>query len=118
MGELVYLPNVVTLSLDEEKCVGCGLCEVVCPHAVFALENGRVRIADQDACMECGACARNCAPGALSVTAGVGCAKAVLNTALGRDASSSCCVIEEPDQEAPSPVLPQAKPPGRDPGCC
>jgi len=60
MGQLIYLKNVVTLSLNEEKCAGCGTCAVVCPHEVFRLNNGKVAIVDRDACMECGACATNC----------------------------------------------------------
>jgi ferredoxin len=94
MAELIYLPNVVTLQLDQEKCVGCGLCLVVCPHTVFTMNNGHARIQDRDACMECGACAQNCPTEAVTVQAGVGCAAAVINSALGRDGSACCCVIE------------------------
>ena len=90
----LYLRDVVTLQLDLDKCVGCGMCIVVCPHEVFALDNGKVRIDQRDACMECGACAVNCVAEAITVQAGVGCAMAVINSALGRDASSCCCVIE------------------------
>ena len=60
MKRLVYLKDVVTLSLDSEKCFGCGMCLEVCPHRVLARDNGKVRIEDRDACMECGACAKNC----------------------------------------------------------
>jgi NAD-dependent dihydropyrimidine dehydrogenase PreA subunit len=93
---LRYLPNVVTLTLDEEKCDGCGMCTTVCPHAVFRLEDRKARIVDRDACMECGACARNCPSGALSVRAGVGCAAAVINTALGRTDSCCACSTDTP----------------------
>jgi ferredoxin len=74
-----YLKNVVTLAFDESRCRNCGRCLEVCPHAVFAAVNGRVRLADRDACMECGACARNCPFAAVSVRAGVGCAYALLH---------------------------------------
>jgi len=94
MNRLVYLKDVVTLGLNPEKCTGCGTCLEVCPHAVLAKENGKIRIEDRDACMECGACARNCPTNAISVQAGVGCATAVINAALGRDSSSCCCVVE------------------------
>ena len=67
MGELIYLKDVVTLKLDREKCVGCGMCLVVCPHEVLSMNNGHVRIEKRDLCMECGACARNCPTDAVTV---------------------------------------------------
>ena len=82
MSELRYLPNVVTLKLDRDKCIGCGRCAMVCPHAVFVIENQEARIVDRDACMECGACAKNCPVDALEVEAGVGCAAALIIGAL------------------------------------
>lgn len=94
MGQLVYLKDVVTLRLDEEKCVGCGMCLFVCPHAVLRRVNGRVEIRDRDACMECGACSQNCPVKAVNVRAGVGCATAVINSALGRKSTSCCCTID------------------------
>lgn len=92
MAGFTYLRNVVTLELDPSVCLGCGTCEVVCPHAVLELVDGRSTIANRDACMECGACALNCAPGALTVERGVGCAAAVINAALGR--TDACCCAE------------------------
>lgn len=94
MGKLIYLKDVVTLKLDQEKCVGCGMCLTVCPHDVLSVTNGRARIEDRDACMECGACIRNCPTEAMTVRAGVGCASAVINAALGRTDSACCCVVE------------------------
>ncbi len=91
MPELRYIDDVVTLELDAGKCTGCRMCTEVCPHAVFALEDGKARIADRDACMECGACARNCPAEAISVSAGVGCATAIILQALSRDGKGSCC---------------------------
>ena len=97
MGDLIYLKNVVTLKLNDEKCVGCGMCLIVCPHAVFAMNDGRAGIEKPDACMECGACARNCPSEAVTVQTGVGCAAAVINAALGRQNASCCCVSEQSD---------------------
>lgn len=98
MAELRYLPNVVSLILDVEKCNGCGMCMEVCPHAVFIIKDHKARIVDRDACMECGACALNCPEEAIYVEAGVGCAAAVINGVLkgtepvcGCGEDSSCC---------------------------
>jgi ferredoxin len=74
MADFVYLKGVVTLKLSADRCIGCGMCAVVCPHRVFAVEGKKARILNRDACMECGACARNCPSDAISVRAGVGCA--------------------------------------------
>ncbi len=84
-----YLKDVVTLKLDQSKCNGCGLCLEVCPQQVFSIGNSLSSITDRDACMECGACARNCAPGAIYVRPGVGCAYAVLIDKLG--IKGKCC---------------------------
>ncbi|MEQ8191512.1 MAG: mercury methylation ferredoxin HgcB [Candidatus Eremiobacterota bacterium] len=96
MFGLKYIENTVTLSLDKEKCVSCGICLEVCPHGVFKM-NGRAEITDKNACMECGACAKNCPAEAITVKSGVGCAAAVINgmvrgTEPDCDCSkSSCC---------------------------
>ena len=74
-----YLKNVVSLSYSESKCVGCGLCAIVCPHGVFALEVRKAKVLNRDACMECGACALNCPSKAIRVNSGVGCAYAFIN---------------------------------------
>jgi len=109
MTNLVYLKNVVTLEMEREKCIGCGMCLIVCPQAVFSMNNSHAVIEDRDACMECGACAKNCPADALSVQAGVGCAAAVINSILGRKDSACCCVIEPGET---GNVVPKSS------GCC
>ncbi len=94
MDRHIYLKNVSTLRVDEEKCIGCGMCVTVCPHEVLSLDHAGVRVAHLDACMECGACARNCPAEAIFVKTGVGCAAAVINSALGRKRSACSCTIE------------------------
>ena len=95
-----YLKNGETLSLDGSLCTGCALCIEVCPHAVFALADGKAEIADRESCMECGACMRNCAWAAIKVQAGVGCAAAVLN-GLIRGTEPTCgCDCAGPDAKS------------------
>ncbi|MEI6898786.1 MAG: mercury methylation ferredoxin HgcB [Bacteroidota bacterium] len=86
-----YLPDVVTLELDIEKCNGCRICIIVCPHDVFRTENRKVSIVNKDSCMECGACAMNCEPGAITVKSGVGCAAGILNGIIrGTEPTCDC----------------------------
>jgi ferredoxin len=101
MTEWKYLEGVVTLSFDEQKCVGCGMCETVCPRGVFIQGQARkAAVADRDLCIECGACARNCPTQAVTVHPGVGCAGAILqgwltgtepNCGCDSGSGSGCC---------------------------
>ena len=75
-----YLTNVTTLAFEAEKCTGCGQCEAVCPHGVFAVSGKKAQVVYRDLCMECGACALNCAANAVKVSAGVGCASAIIKS--------------------------------------
>ena len=89
MPELRYLENVVSLKYDQEKCIGCAMCETVCPHGVFVMEQGKAAIDDLDLCMECGACMQNCPSGAITVEKGEGCVRGIINELLGID--GPCC---------------------------
>lgn len=90
-----YLETAVTLELDAEKCSGCRVCTIVCPHGVFAMGGDkRAYLADRGACMECGACALNCAWDAISVKPGVGCAEAIIHSWIyGGEPSCGCSVV-------------------------
>lgn len=89
MSSLRYIEEVVTLSLDLEKCVGCGMCLQVCPHAVFLRNDKKVKLNDKGACIECGACAKNCPVEAIFVRTGTGCAAYVINKLTG--GTGDCC---------------------------
>lgn len=88
-----YLSQDISLRLDINRCIGCGMCEIVCPHGVFVVEGKKVRILDREACIECGACALNCPVDALDVASGVGCAEAIINGLL--TGKETCCVEQE-----------------------
>ena len=108
MSFFLYLKDVVTLELLDDKCIGCSMCLKVCPHAVFTMNGKHARIENRDACMECGACAKNCPAEAIKVKAGVGCAAAVINSALGRKDSSCCCALDDNSSDQVT----------CEPGCC
>jgi len=44
--------------VDQEKCIGCGVCVPYCPAAAISVTDEKASI-DQDACLECGNCFRN-----------------------------------------------------------
>lgn len=44
--------------VDQEKCIGCGVCVPYCPAAAITVADEKATI-DQDACLECGNCFRN-----------------------------------------------------------
>ena len=82
--------QINTLKYNSELCIGCGMCEAVCPHAVFTM-NGRVaQLVRPEACMECGACQLNCPADAITVDSGVGCAAAMIRAALTRQKETTC----------------------------
>ncbi len=94
MTRLKYLPNVVSLAYDQQKCTGCRKCVEVCPHGVFVVENKKAQIVDFDMCMECGACSRNCVSEAITVQSGVGCAAGVIKGML-KGAGPACdCMVD------------------------
>jgi NAD-dependent dihydropyrimidine dehydrogenase PreA subunit len=100
-----------TLELYPDKCIGCGVCVNVCPHAVFTMTERKAggpglglslnsarsvaTLARKEACMECGACQMNCPVEAVRVQSGVGCAAAMIRAALTGGPETcddgSCC---------------------------
>jgi ferredoxin len=48
MTRLRYLSDVVSLTLDIDRCTGCRRCVEVCPRSVLRMEGKRVVIADRD----------------------------------------------------------------------
>lgn len=79
-----------TLQYNTDLCTGCGMCSTVCPHGVFAQDNGIAEITRPTACMECGACALNCPVNAITVDSGTGCATAQMIAALKHEKEPTC----------------------------
>jgi NAD-dependent dihydropyrimidine dehydrogenase PreA subunit len=83
-----YVSN--TLQYRPELCSGCGMCTVVCPHAVFELSDNTAQLVHPEECMECGACQLNCPTGAIEVDSGVGCATALMLAAITGKKEATC----------------------------
>lgn len=95
---MIHASERNTLQYEPELCINCGMCSIVCPHGVFAPDGSVARLVRPDACMECGACQLNCPTGAIEVQSGVGCAAAMIRSALlgqrragGAAPAAACC---------------------------
>ena len=58
-----------TIHIDEERCVGCGLCYEVCPMGVYEIDEGtqKAKIVNGSECINCNACLRHCVASCLSI---------------------------------------------------
>ena len=46
------------IKIDEEKCIGCGNCEIICPAELFKIVNDRAELDSnyKKKCLECAHC--------------------------------------------------------------
>jgi len=56
-----------TVTVDTDKCNGCGECVDVCPVEVFELQDGKSVVVNEDECLGCESCAEVCEPGSITV---------------------------------------------------
>lgn len=53
--------------VNQDKCIGCGACESICPVGAIALgSNGKAQI-DTNKCIKCGACENLCPVEAITI---------------------------------------------------
>ncbi|MEW6181558.1 MAG: 4Fe-4S binding protein [Bacillota bacterium] len=55
------------ISIDEDKCDGCGLCLPGCPEGALRIIGGKARLVKESFCDGLGACLGECPRGALSI---------------------------------------------------
>lgn len=55
------------ISIDQDKCVGCGLCASACMQGAIYMENGKAHLADEEFCDGIGMCIPNCPTGAIII---------------------------------------------------
>lgn len=66
---------MANVTINEEKCKGCGLCERACPKHIIALSKSKLNtkgyhpaeVTDQAECVACASCAITCPDAAITV---------------------------------------------------
>ncbi|GAB6189718.1 4Fe-4S binding protein [Marinitoga arctica] len=69
-GTILHLTSknpLIKLTINEDKCIGCGLCQQVCPtNTIITLDNNKRKIINQE-CLMCFECQRICPVNAISL---------------------------------------------------
>lgn len=56
-----------SVTVDVDKCIGCGECVDVCPVEVYELQNGKAVVVNEEECLGCESCIEVCEQAALTV---------------------------------------------------
>ena len=67
IGSIFKRMDGVEVSVDADRCIGCGLCEGICFTKAIRITDGKCTL-NQEQCRGCGRCADVCPSGAVSVT--------------------------------------------------
>ena len=52
--------ELITFTILEQKCIGCGRCAKFCPQGAISGEKKKPHVIDQEKCIKCGICRENC----------------------------------------------------------
>jgi heterodisulfide reductase subunit A len=66
MGNKKVKTEAITAVADENLCIGCGLCEEICPYGAPKIEEGKSKIREI-LCRGCGSCAAECPKQAITM---------------------------------------------------
>lgn len=58
--------DAITAVVDENLCIGCGLCEEICPYGAPKIKEGKSKI-QEISCRGCGSCAAECPKRAITM---------------------------------------------------
>ena len=79
------------IQINQEKCIGCGLCDEVCPFGLPKRDSGgKFVITRSFLCTECSACQRNCPTQAIIMMEQKGCG-CLWNVKARKKGEKNCC---------------------------